>query len=60
MNNDITPVMVAWQQILEEAQALAARLPEAGLSPDNLALLPLDKLLGTLAFLKRYSAEREA
>jgi len=59
MNDDITPVMVAWQYILIQTQALAARLPEAGLSPDNLALLPLDELLGTLAYLRRLFAERE-
>jgi hypothetical protein len=59
MNDDTASVMVGWQQILEQAQALAARLPEIGLSPDKLALLPFDELLGILAFLKRLYAERE-
>jgi len=60
MNDDITPVMVVWQQILEQAQSLAARLPEIGLNPDRLALLPLDDLVGTLAYLKRFYAEKVA
>lgn len=59
MNDDITSGMVVWKQMLTQAQALAARLPETGLNPDKLALLPLDELLGTLAFLKRLYAERE-
>jgi hypothetical protein len=50
----------ALQHILQQAQALAARLPEIGLNPDKLALLPLDDLMGVLAFLKRKHAEREA
>jgi len=48
-----------WQHILQQAQALAARLPEIGLNPDKLALLPLNDLLGVLAFLNRKSAERK-
>jgi Rha family phage regulatory protein len=31
-----------WQLLLQQAQALAARLPDMGLNPDKLALLPLD------------------
>jgi hypothetical protein len=48
-----------WQILLQQAQALAARLPDMGLNPDKLALLPLDDLLGVAAFLKRKSVERE-
>jgi len=47
-----------WQHILQQAQALAARLPETGLNPDKLALIPLDDLVGVLAFLKRSYAEK--
>lgn len=49
-----------WQPLLQQAQALAARLPDTGINPDKLALLPLDDLVGTLAHLKRLKAEREA
>lgn len=31
-----------WQLLLQQVQALAARLPCIGLSPDKLTLLPLD------------------
>tara|TARA_R110001583_G_scaffold195485_1_gene374110 strand:- start:2149 stop:2331 length:183 start_codon:yes stop_codon:yes gene_type:complete len=48
-----------WQILLQQAQALAARLPDMGLNPDKLALLPLDDLLGVAALLKRKSVERE-
>jgi len=48
-----------WQMLLQQAQALAARLPDMGLNPDKLALLPLDDLLGVAALLKRKSVERE-
>jgi hypothetical protein len=48
-----------WQILLQQAQALATRLPDMGLNPDKLALLPLDDLLGVAAFLKRKYAERE-
>ena len=48
----------AWQHILQQAQALAARLPELGLNPDKLALIPLDDLVGVLAFMKRAYAEK--
>jgi hypothetical protein len=47
-----------WQILLQQAQALAARQPDTGLNPDKLALLPLDDLVGTLAFLKRVYAEK--
>jgi len=47
-----------WQHILQQAQALAARLPEIGLNPDKLSLLPLNDLVGVLAFLKRSYAEK--
>jgi len=50
--------LTAWQHILIQAQALAARLPEIGLNPDKLALIPLDDLVGVLAFLKRSYAEK--
>jgi hypothetical protein len=49
-----------WQLLLQQAQVLAVRLPDMGLNPDKLALLPLDDLLGVAAFLKRKYAEREA
>ena len=45
--------------LLQQAQALAARLPDMGLNPVKLALLPLDDLVGVAAFLKRKSVERE-
>lgn len=48
-----------WQILLQQAQALAARLPDMGLNPDKLALLPLNDLLDVAAFLKRKSVERE-
>jgi hypothetical protein len=48
-----------WQILLQQAQALAARLPDMGLNPDKLALLPLNDLLGVAALLKRKSVERE-
>lgn len=48
-----------WQILLQQAQALAARLPDMGLNPDKLALLPLDDLLGVAALLKRKSVERK-
>ena len=48
-----------WQALLQQAQLLAARLPDIGLNPDKLSLLPLDDLVGTLAHLKRLKAERE-
>jgi len=48
-----------WQQLLQQAQALAARLPDTGINPDKLALLSLDELLGVAAYLKRKYAERE-
>jgi len=47
------------QLVLDRAQALATRLPDMGIHPDKLALLPLDDLLGVAAFLKRKYAERE-
>jgi len=49
----------SWQQLLQQAQALAARLPDTGINPDKLALLSLDELLGVAACLKRKYAERE-
>jgi hypothetical protein len=42
---------IFWKQV----RALAARLPDTGLTP----LIPLDELLSVVAFLKRKSAERE-
>lgn len=48
-----------WQMLLQQAQALAPRLPDMGLNPDKLALLPLNNLLGLAAFLKRKSVDRE-
>lgn len=48
-----------WQPLLLQAQALAARLPDMGLNPEKLALLPLNDLLGVAAFLKRKYAELE-
>ena len=58
--SDITPRIIVWQQLLIQAQTLAARLPGVGLEPDKLALLPFDDLVGVLAFLKRFNAEKEA
>jgi hypothetical protein len=49
-----------WQPLLQQAQSLAAGLPDTGLTPDKLALLPLDELMGVLAFLKRSIAEKQA
>ena len=50
---------LSWQCILTNAQALSAILPEIGINPDELALLPLSGSLGLAAFLKRECAERE-
>mgnify|MGYP000420874127 CR=1 FL=1 len=53
--------LTAWQHILQQAQVLAARLPEMGLNHDTLVLLPpLNDLVGVLAFLKQSYAEKEA
>jgi len=51
--------VIIWQGLLQQAQALAARLPDMGVNPDKLALLPLDDLVGTMAFLKRLKAKQE-
>jgi hypothetical protein len=49
-----------YQQLLTQTQAMAARLPETGLNPDSLVMMPLDELVSTLAFLKRYKADNES
>ena len=49
-----------WQLLLQQVQALAARMPSIGLSPDKLTLLPLDRLIGVFAFLERLKTEQEA
>ena len=51
--------LTAWQHLLDQTQSLAARLPDTGLNPDKLAMLPLDDLVGTLAYLKGRKVERE-
>lgn len=48
-----------WQMLLQQAQALAARMPQMGLNPDKLIYLPLIDLKGVAAFLERKYAERE-
>jgi len=58
MQPDNSNYFLAWQHVLAQAQALAARLPETGLNPDKLALLPFNELVGSLAFLKRSYAEK--
>jgi len=55
----ITPRIIVWQQLLAQAQALAARLPGMGLDPDKLALLPFDDLVGVLAFLNQLKTEKK-
>ena len=47
-----------WRMLIR-VQALAARFPEMGLSPDKLAFLSLDDLLGVAAFLERKLVEQE-
>jgi len=49
---------MAWQSLLVQAQELAAMMPETGLSPDKLWMLPLDELRGVTAFLRRLSLEK--
>jgi hypothetical protein len=46
------------RELLQQAQALAARLPETVLNPDKLALLALDDLVGVLAFLNGLMLKR--
>ena len=48
------------QQLLSQAESMVFRLPEMGLKADSLAIMPIDQLVGTLAFLKRSYAERQA
>jgi hypothetical protein len=52
-------MMSVWQTLLTQSKTLAARLPDTGINLENLALLPFDDLVGTLAYLKRQKAERE-
>ena len=47
------------QQLLQQSQVLSVRLPDAIVNPHKLALLSLDDLVGTLAYLKRQKAGRE-
>tara|TARA_R110000772_G_scaffold184159_2_gene295244 strand:- start:117 stop:299 length:183 start_codon:yes stop_codon:yes gene_type:complete len=56
--NNINHLLV-WQHLLDQAQSLAARLPETGVNPDKLGLLPLNDLMGILAFLKRAYTEKK-
>ena len=53
-------VFFEYQNLLIEAQELAARLPSAGISPEKLIWLSVDELMGTLAYLKRLNFECEA
>jgi hypothetical protein len=47
-----------YYHLLSDTQMLAAKLPSRGLNPYKLALLPLDDLIGVLAFLKWFYAEK--
>ena len=48
------------QQLLLQAQALAIRFPEMGITINELALQPFDELEGNLAFLRNIYVERES
>lgn len=50
--------LLAYKQLLVQVQELAAKLPDTGISSDDLALLPFDDLIGTLSYLKHLYAER--
>jgi len=58
MNNvDHNYQLVMWQNLVIQAQELALKMPETGLNPDAMSMLPFDHLIGVLAFLKRISVE---
>lgn len=58
MQLDNINYLMAWQSLLVQAQALVTMLPETGLNPDKLVLLPFDELRGVTAFLRRLNDER--
>jgi len=61
MNNvDHNYQFILWQQLVVQAQELALKMPEMGLNPDDMPMLPLEKLRGILAFLRRVSEENKA
>jgi len=57
---DNTYQYVVWQQLVNQAQELAIKLPGLGLNPDSLLVMPIEQLAGVLAFLKRSYAESES
>lgn len=57
---DNTYQYVVWQQLVNQAQELAIKMPGLGLTPDTLLVMPIEQLTGVLAFLKRSYAERES
>lgn len=57
---DNTYQYVVWQQLVNQAQELAMKMPGLGLNPDTLLVMPIEQLTGVLAFLKRSYAERES
>lgn len=59
-STDIAPRTIVWQQLLTQAQVLAARLPGMGLEPDKLTLLPFNGLIVVPAFLKWLRTESKA
>lgn len=57
---DNTYQYVVWQQLVNQAQELAIKMPGLGLNPYSLLVMPIEQLTGVLAFLKRSYAERES
>lgn len=57
---DNTYQYVVWQQLVNQAQELAIKMPGLGLNPDSLLVMPIEQLTGVLAFLKRSYAESES
>jgi len=61
MNNvDHNYQFILWQQLVIQAQELALKMPEMGLNPDVMPMLPLENLRGVLAFLRRVTEENKA
>jgi len=58
--DNITLRFITWQRLVIQTQELALKVQATGINPDDLALLPIDQLTGTLSFLKRKRDEQEA
>jgi len=52
--------VIQWQDLVIQAQELALKMPETGLSPDAMLMMTTDHLMGVLAFLKRLNVENES